>query len=282
VGRRTETGERILLHDCALVFAGKHISELSPYQQPDGASKYDFVGSHLQKVGCRRAINGHGTILISLCRLPEIHEELQNLLRRTETTLHQLPKPPSSDPFGEVLHLIGAFTRDLSKHLEGTPNADGLLQSISPAQRRFQWAIKATVPEFRPYERKYVTQRSLPAPRFLANEEQEDEDEDDLDEDQFICIDEVFDRAQTYAFVVIFDVLQLAHYFPDSARTRELPDNYPFVVQVAYISSITEQWRDPALNLFEAVHGVLSDRVRDIIANHFGNFGRGGLQQSVQ
>lgn len=68
----------------------------------------------------------------------------------------------------------------------------------------------------------------------------------------------------------------------DRARTRELPDNYPFVVQQAYISSITAQWRDPALNLFDAVHRILTDQVKQIITEHFGHFGRGGLQQSVQ
>ena len=68
----------------------------------------------------------------------------------------------------------------------------------------------------------------------------------------------------------------------DRARTWELLDNPPFVIQQAYISSITAQWRDPSLNLFEAVHKVLSDHVKQIIVEHFGHFGCGGLQQSIQ
>ncbi|KIM86047.1 hypothetical protein PILCRDRAFT_5119 [Piloderma croceum F 1598] len=197
-------------------------------------------------------------------RLPEIHEELQNLLRKTETSIHQLPKPPSSDPFGEVMRLIGDFTSSLSRHVEGTPDEDGLLQSIRPAQLRFQRAIRETVPEFLPYERRHAANRSLPAAEFLANEEDSDEDEmDATNEKDTIYIDEVFERAQM-------------------ARTRELPDNYPFVVQQAYISSIIAKWHDPALNLFDAVHRVLCDQVKQIIVEHFGDFGRGGLLQSVQ
>jgi hypothetical protein len=213
-------------------------------------------------------------------RLPEIHEELQKLLRQTETSIHQLPKPPSSDPFGEVLHLIADFTSDLSRHVEGTPNPDGLMQSIRPAQVRFRSAIRATVPEFRPYERRHAAKRSLPAPDFLANEEQENEDEECSSISDIICIDEVFERTQMYVLSLLlthFNVLIISR-----ARTRELPDNYPFVVQQAYISSITAKWQDPALNLFDAVYRVLSDQVKQIIVEHFGHFGRGGLQQSVQ
>jgi len=53
-------------------------------------------------------------------------------------------------------------------------------------------------------------------------------------------------------------------------------------VQQAYISSITAKWRDPALNLFEAVNKILSDHLRQIIHERFEHFGRGGLQQIVQ
>jgi hypothetical protein len=138
--------------------------------------------------------------LIRLYRLPEIHEELQKLLRKTEEKIHQLPKPPSSDPFGEVMRLIGDFTSSLSRHIEGTPNKDGLLQSIRPAQLIFQKTIRETVPEFLPYERRHAANRSLPAAEFLANEENSDEDETDDTENKnkkdTICIDEVFERAQ--------------------------------------------------------------------------------------
>jgi hypothetical protein len=97
---------------------------------------------------------------------------------------------------GEILRLVADFTSDISGHVEGTPSPDGLMQSIRPAQLRFRRAIRDTAPEFRPYERRVAHNRSLPAPEFLTNE-QEDNDPDSLDED-VICIDEVFKRAQMY------------------------------------------------------------------------------------
>lgn len=133
-------------------------------------------------------------IIARRLRLPEIHEELQNHLRKTEKQIQDLPKPPSSDPFGEILHLIGEFTRSLARHLEGTPGSNGLIQSIRPAQIQFQRAIRATAPDFRPYARKDAQARSLPGMPFLENEEQfEARPEDDGRE---IFIDEVFERAQ--------------------------------------------------------------------------------------
>jgi hypothetical protein len=58
------------------------------------------------------------------------------------------------------------------------------------------------VPEFRPYERKHASKRSLPAAEFLTKEEQDNENEEDVVEGDIICIDEVFHRAQTYALAL--------------------------------------------------------------------------------
>lgn len=68
----------------------------------------------------------------------------------------------------------------------------------------------------------------------------------------------------------------------DSARTRELPDNYPFIVQAAYIADVTAKWYSPALTLFDAVDKVVSSHVNTIVDYHFGHFGRGGLKHLVQ
>jgi hypothetical protein len=65
------------------------------------------------------------------------------------------------------------------------------------------------------------------------------------------------------------------------ARTRELPNHYPFVVEQSYISEVTVKWRQPALDLFEAVDQILNNHVQKIIAQHFRHFGRGGLQHLV-
>ena len=117
--------------------------------------------------------------MIIFSRLPDIHEELQGLLRKTEASIVQLPRPPSGNPLGEIYQLIGDFTRRLTQHVEGTPDPNGLLQSIRPAQLQFRKAVRETAPEFRPYERRYAAQHSSPITRLLGIEEDGNEDRED-------------------------------------------------------------------------------------------------------
>lgn len=70
-------------------------------------------------------------------------------MQTTEEGLRQLPKPPSADALTEILHLLADFSRDLSVCLEGTPDADGLMQQVRPHYLTFKRAIRATAPDFR-------------------------------------------------------------------------------------------------------------------------------------
>ncbi len=111
----------------------------------------------------------------------------------------------------EIIHLVAGFTRHLSKHLEGTPDDGGLLQSVRPAQEDFKRAIRATAPDFRAHPRRPTIERSarnsygeseeeeeeeevqesIPLPTFLSNEEVVGK----LDGQNPIYIDEVMRRA---------------------------------------------------------------------------------------
>lgn len=62
-----------------------------------------------------------------LFRLPELQDELQKLIQKTEQGLRQLPKAPSQDALTEIIHLLADFARDLAVCLEGTPDANGFL-----------------------------------------------------------------------------------------------------------------------------------------------------------
>ncbi|PCH35504.1 hypothetical protein WOLCODRAFT_145834 [Wolfiporia cocos MD-104 SS10] len=198
-------------------------------------------------------------------RLPELQDELQALLHKTEDGLRQLPKPPSSDAFAEILHLISEFCRDLTRHLEGTPDEAGLLQAIQPLKDKFRMTIRETAPDFRPYKKLPSRQSgtyedsAFSMPDFLSNEEQTSVA---LDDSRAIYIDQVMDRAK-------------------KAVTRELPDHYPFVVSKDYIVSITSQWHIPTRTLFDSVQKVLNTHVKQLVAQHFSKFSQGGLQQTV-
>src|SRR5690349_1280972 len=66
------------------------------------------------------------------------------------------------------------------------------------------------------------------------------------------------------------------------ARTRELPGNYPFYVQLQYIDDFTQKWRQPALDLANSVYDELGGQLKLLAHKHLGAFGRGLLEQRVK
>lgn len=75
--------------------------------------------------------------------------------------------------------------------------------------------------------------------------------------------------------------LFIDHLTYDSARTRELPGHYPFVVQKFYIDEFTAKWEAPAQALCRALHNTLSQHVRALISQHLATLGQGSLEQRV-
>ena len=129
-------------------------------------------------------------------RLPEIQSELDKTIYETRERLNKLPKAPSADPVNDICSLIYTFTTDLSRHVEGVADKDGLLQAIRPAHEKFRQAIRSTAPNFQPFEEKQKTKKRLSLPSFLSNEEADDTTGNDTkDENDPIYIDEVMERA---------------------------------------------------------------------------------------
>lgn len=114
-----------------------------------------------------------------MTRLPVIQEELQKALRRTEEALAAMPKEPSADAFSEVMALLHTFATDVSIHIGGVPNEDGLLQSIRPHQMQFRMAIRSTAPQFVPLETRVARDFKMTRPKFLDQEEATDIEDTD-------------------------------------------------------------------------------------------------------
>ncbi|KAG5642512.1 hypothetical protein DXG03_002613 [Asterophora parasitica] len=213
-------------------------------------------------------------------RLPEIQDEIERSILATRDALNSFPKAPSADPQNEIASLLHAFVRDLAKHVDGVPE-DGLLQAIRPAQEKFRRAVRVTAPDFQPFEKRYQKKKRIGKAKFLSNEEgHEDFTGSDSDEaaklsgsdsgsddvvavEQSVYIDEVFECA-------------------NQARTRELPGNYPFVVQETYIKSFVRKWHYPAQILCHTVFRTLGEHVQRLVHTHFGPFGQGQLEQRVR
>ncbi|KAM5545240.1 hypothetical protein V8D89_001351 [Ganoderma adspersum] len=208
---------------------------------------------HRSRLGTSRLAERLSDVLtdcISL-RLPSIQETIERLLAEVDKKLAELPKPPSTDPLSEVLSLISDFSQCLGKYLEGTPNADGLIQSIRLSSDAFRKAIQATEPDFRPYERIVATRHpeihKFVKPSFLLNDGPL---YTPVDDSRAIFIDDVKKRA-------------------DQARTRELPGHVPFVVNEEYISAITKEWMGPMEALFRDVYATLVKHVKKLITQQF-------------
>ena len=67
-----------------------------------------------------------------------------------------------------------------------------------------------------------------------------------------------------------------------SAVTRELPCNYPFVVQKGYIIKYVDQWDQPTETLFKSTLEKLKGMTLCIVDKHFKDYVHGGLKQRVR
>lgn len=65
--------------------------------------------------------------------------------------------------------MISGFSRSLSDYVEGTPDEEGIHQTVQPLHMKFKDAIQDTAPDFRPYKRGETLQYEPPT--FLVAEQ---------------------------------------------------------------------------------------------------------------
>jgi hypothetical protein len=105
--------------------------------------------------------------------MPSLIQEIQRLTQSTVEGLRSLPNEVSEDPAGAVLNLVMDFHRDVSAHVEGIPDSDGLIQQFRDASTRFRNSIRGSAPCFRPYKSKYDkdTKYTMPNVDFIVEED---------------------------------------------------------------------------------------------------------------
>ncbi|KAI0250034.1 P-loop containing nucleoside triphosphate hydrolase protein [Lactifluus subvellereus] len=196
-------------------------------------------------------------------RLPELEAEVDKLLEQASHGLSRLPNPPSSEPVGEMLRLIGAFVRSVENLIDGAPDEDGLLQALRGPRVDFRKAIRQTAPDFRPLERPSKSESpTIPSPPSFLSDEEEDWEYRPSDSTVAIYVEDVMARA-------------------NSAVTRELPNNFPFIVKKHYIGAVVKRWDSPSKQLFDCTKKELNKRIKAVIEDHFSNFTYGHLKQRV-
>ena len=106
------------------------------------------------------------------------------MILRTREQIELLPKPPPQNALNEVAKLIKDFDADVRRHIEGVPYKEGIIQRIRIPQEEFCRAIRATAPDFRPFDQptnpELGINETLPKPEFLQIEEEEDSQQREL------------------------------------------------------------------------------------------------------
>jgi hypothetical protein len=121
---------------------------------------------------------------------------------------------------------------------------------------------------------------SVPPPYPLFLDGEESSSDVGLDDGEEIFIDDVLETAEWCVPLVISDLILTAN-FPSRAVTRELPNNYPFIVQREYITKRVREWDEPAHTLFNSVVEKLKEMTLCIIDTRFEHYAIGGLKQRV-
>ena len=69
--------------------------------------------------------------------------------------------------------------------------------------------------------------------------------------------------------------------YPISARTRELPNNYPYIIKKQYIGTIVKLWNRPSQQFFDLARKELNKHIKLQIEEHFSPYTHGHLKQRV-
>ena len=143
--------------------------------------------------------------------MPELANELQELLKETESQISKLPPAPDDDAQGEVIMLVSGFARELATYVEGTPDDNGIHQAIRPLNKMFFTQIYSTAPKFYPFTRGTGPHYTHPTFASSGDEPQiypdddgtvslvsgasydNNDNEKENGNDNVICVDEVMD-----------------------------------------------------------------------------------------
>jgi hypothetical protein len=105
--------------------------------------------------------------------MPSLIDEVHRLTQSTIESLRELPPEISDDPTAATLSLVMDFHRNVSMHVGGVSDGDGLIQQVRVVNAKFRNSIRASAPNFRPYQREFDKEKEyiMPDILFLAEED---------------------------------------------------------------------------------------------------------------
>lgn len=211
------------------------------------------------KLGTKKLVQHLEGILSDLmsANVPELGDQIRDLIESTNKELAQLGKRPSDDSVGEINSLIDQLVRDIEGGVEQKSRGDGnVLYLIEDEAVRFKNELRATCSEFRAWSKNSKEQPSvIPLPDTL------------LEEDAFP------------ATSVVRKVIFLDDVLDKKARSsvRGLPDSGQNDVAEEYLRSFTARWDQPTNRFVRKSAGILQDFIKKTISARCGQFSQGRL-----
>ncbi|KAI5120167.1 hypothetical protein M0805_008434 [Coniferiporia weirii] len=223
---------------------------------------------HKQNLGTKNLVERLSSTLsdVIIARLPELREELDDLLQSTEDEIKELPVPLSSDALAEMMQIINTFCNEVARHTEGIPSSEGLMQSLNARQTEFKRIIISNSPKFIPFKQSDTRARSTAPPiiDFLDGEEGQEEERG---------------STITSSFTMYIDEVML---LLEQFRTRELPDYHSFDVPKQIIEKTKRKWEAVVFEYFDHVQVIVYEHYKNLIDEYFQQFKSGGLLNAVQ
>ncbi|KAI0319288.1 P-loop containing nucleoside triphosphate hydrolase protein [Amylostereum chailletii] len=195
-------------------------------------------------------------------RVPELVGELEGQSKSVGKELRDMgPVVSESSAVARLHELIYNFLNNIKSATSLGGNADqNLLNSLHSEESTFKSAIRATAPDFRPWESNVSGQPGLPSPTFLVDEVGAGIIESGVP----IFIDTVGDAV-------------------NRARVtqRGLPGNAPSFVSQNYVRESIGHWETHAIRLVDRFLGLVNAYVNELILEQFGQYQTGSLFQSI-
>ncbi|EIN04160.1 hypothetical protein PUNSTDRAFT_138885 [Punctularia strigosozonata HHB-11173 SS5] len=184
--------------------------------------------------------------------LPKVKADVNRLSIENLSQRVALPQHLASDPATELLRMMTGFCSEIRAVVHGENHDDmRLVQSNRALYAIFRKAVRATAPDFRPFENH--TRYQLPplqeGPEF---------------DDEFVERD---------VGVPVMDLWAVRSVVRQSIGW-ELQNNVPFAAKKKIIQGITALWNTPAVACFDAVFAGLEGFVQGLIEKYYGPFDR--------
>ncbi|KAA1470484.1 P-loop containing nucleoside triphosphate hydrolase protein [Dentipellis sp. KUC8613] len=240
---------------------------------------YSLPREHRDRLGTRNLTRKLSRVLSDLIRqrLPDLKNEVNNLLESTRLEINTLPQHVSGDVVWQVVKLIQSFAVEVQRQLSRSGDNDTILQKILSEKRRFRQAIRATAPDFRPWKSDADVKEGLNlVPSFL------DEGDDPGSPSASTAVARLSARSQAAAqdrSKAIF--ADTVHNLAEEHSSRELLSAYPPEVSDFFIRRVTDGWEGPAKEFVDNVVEIIKVTLKKAMETHFRQYTNGRIKKWV-